>query len=62
MGFTPFTILSLGLFLLCAATCHAVARRRGANPVPWGVAGFVFGPLAVPFVFLAAGGRHSIET
>lgn len=39
--------------LVSAALCHAIAKQRGANPVIWGVMGIVFGPLAIPFVFLA---------
>ena len=33
--------------------CHQVAKRRGANPVFWGVMAVIFGPLAIPFVFLS---------
>lgn len=33
--------------------CHAIAKRRGANPVFWGVMGAIFGPLAIPFVFMS---------
>jgi len=32
--------------------CHTVAKRRGLKPIFWGVMGAIFGPLAVPFVFL----------
>lgn len=47
-------MLILGIvFLVSAIICHAVARRRAANPVFWGVMGLVFGPLAIPFVLMA---------
>lgn len=32
--------------------CHVVANRRGLKPVFWGVMGLLFGPLAIPFVYL----------
>jgi len=38
--------------LLCVVICHTMARKRGLNPVLWGVMGAIFGPLAIPFVFL----------
>ncbi len=40
------------MFITCAIVCHNVAKGRGGNPVFWGVMGAVFGPLAVPFVFM----------
>ncbi len=33
--------------------CHAIAKRRGRNPVFWGVMGLLFGPLAIPFAVAA---------
>lgn len=39
--------------IACAITCHYLAKKRGANPVFWSVMGIAFGPLAIPFVFLA---------
>lgn len=38
--------------LLCVVICHTIAKKRGLNPVLWGVMGAIFGPLAIPFVFL----------
>lgn len=35
-----------------AAICHLIAKSRGKNPVFWGVMGVIFGPLAIPFIFL----------
>ena len=40
-------------FIVSAIICHFVARNRKANAVFWGVMGGVFGPLAIPFVFLS---------
>lgn len=39
-------------FVVSAVLCHFVAKRKGKNPVFWGVIGGVFGPLAIPFVLL----------
>jgi len=39
--------------VLSAVICHHIAKKRGANPVFWGVMGLMFGPLAIPFVFLS---------
>lgn len=33
--------------------CHYAAKSRGAKPVFWGVIGAIFGPLAIPFAFMA---------
>lgn len=35
-----------------AAICHLIAKSRGKNPVFWGVMGVIFGPIAIPFIFL----------
>jgi len=39
--------------ILSAVICHQVARRRGAKAVFWGTMGVIFGPFAIPFVFLS---------
>ena len=44
------------IYLLSIVVCHFLARHRGANPVFWGVMGAIFGPLAIPFVFMARSG------
>ena len=45
-------MLAMTLLLLASiAACHAIAKRRGGNPVFWGVMGALFGPLAIPFAF-----------
>ena len=51
-----YTTILLGIFIISAVICHRIARHRGANAVFWGVMGAVFGPLAIPFVFLARPG------
>ena len=46
-------ILLMALVLLASVVaCHAIARRRGRNPVFWGLMGLLFGPLAIPFALL----------
>lgn len=49
----PPLMLSLLVAVACAVACHLIAKRRGANPVLWGVMGFLFGPLALPFVLFS---------
>ena len=39
--------------LVSIVACHVIAKRRGGNPVFWGLMGAVFGPFAIPFAFLA---------
>ena len=46
-------IILIILLILSAVVCHLMAKRRGVNPVFWGVMGGVFGPLAIPFVFFS---------
>lgn len=47
-------ILATALLLLASVVaCHAIAKRRGGTPVFWGLMGLLFGPLAIPFAFLA---------
>jgi hypothetical protein len=33
--------------------CHFIAKARGANTTYWGIMGGIFGPFAIPFVFLS---------
>jgi hypothetical protein len=49
---TWILVLAL-LTLVSIIACHAIARRRGGNAVFWGIMGALFGPLAIPFAFLA---------
>lgn len=46
-------VISLILSVVCAAVCGFIAARRRARVVYWAVMGFVFGPFALPFVFMA---------
>jgi len=47
-------ILLMALVLLASVVaCHAIAKRRGVNPVFWGLMGLLFGPLAIPCALLA---------
>jgi hypothetical protein len=36
----------------CAALLWSIADKRGANTLFWAIMGAVFGPLAIPFIFL----------
>jgi hypothetical protein len=45
-------ILVLCVSIVSGVICHLIAKRRGLKPVFWGVMGVLFGPLAIPFVFL----------
>lgn len=49
MALLLWTVVAVGSIVFC----HMVAKRRGANPVFWGVMAVIFGPLAIPFVFLS---------
>jgi hypothetical protein len=49
---TAILVLAL-LLLVSVVACVAIAKQRGGNPVFWGVMGLLFGPLAIPFAFLA---------
>ena len=48
-----YIAIGIGLIIFSGIICHFLAKSRGANPVFWGVMGVLFGPLAIPFVFLA---------
>ena len=50
-------VIFVGTFIISAVLCHFIAKNRGANAVFWGVMGAVFGPLAIPFVFLSKAQR-----
>ena len=45
-------------FITSAIVCHLIAKNRDANAVFWGVMGTMFGPLAIPFVFLSKPGGN----
>jgi len=40
-------------FIPSAIFCHYVAKKRNANARFWCVMGAIFGPLAIPFVFMS---------
>jgi len=50
------------VILASILACHAITKRRGSNPVFWGVMGAIFGPLAIPFAFMSKSGRHDKDT
>jgi len=49
----PLLIITLLISVGCALLCGVIAARRRARWVYWSVMGFAFGPLALPFVFMA---------
>lgn len=46
-------MISLAISFGSAVLCGFVAARRKARVVYWSVMGFIFGPFALPFVFMA---------
>lgn len=46
-------VVFLILALACVVLCHVIAKKRSLNPVYWAVMGAIFGPFAIPFVFIA---------
>ena len=46
-------IALLVVTLASAIICHMIAKKRGRKPVFWGVMGALFGPIAIPFIFLS---------
>jgi len=45
-------LLTSLIFIACAVLLWNIAEKRGVNTLFWAVMGGVFGPLAIPFVFL----------
>jgi hypothetical protein len=45
--------LLVALTVLSAGVCYYAAKQRGLSKPYWVFMGALFGPLAVPFVFLA---------
>jgi len=45
-------IISSIICISCAILLWFIADKRGANTFFWSVMGAVFGPFAIPFVFL----------
>ncbi len=48
-----FVIALLVVIIASMVICYAIARRRGGKASFWAVMGALFGPLAIPFAFLA---------
>jgi hypothetical protein len=48
---TGMIIISI-ICIICAFLLWHIADRRGANTKFWAIMGAVFGPIAIPFVFL----------
>lgn len=45
-------IITSIISISCAFLLWNIADRRGANTKAWAIMGAVFGPFAIPFVFL----------
>ncbi|MFT7243958.1 MAG: hypothetical protein ACI82A_001308 [Candidatus Azotimanducaceae bacterium] len=43
----------VGIMIVCAGICFSVAKKKGLSTRLWVVLGALFGPFALPFVFLA---------
>jgi len=48
---TGLIIISI-ITISCAFLLWFIADKRGANTLFWAIMGAVFGPLAIPFIFL----------
>jgi len=48
-----FIVLLTLITVISMVVCNLIAKKRGSNPVFWTVMGALFGPLAIPFVFLS---------
>lgn len=46
-------IVFLLIPIVCAVICYSVAKKRNAAVPFWVVMGAVFGPFALPFVFMS---------
>lgn len=38
--------------ILCMLACHIIAKKKGLQPVAWGVSGAVLGPIALIVILL----------
>lgn len=52
-GFMVSIIIFLLIPIFCAGICYSVAKNRSADVPFWVVMGLLFGPFALPFVFMA---------
>ncbi|MEN8194838.1 MAG: hypothetical protein ABFS12_18600 [Bacteroidota bacterium] len=48
----PGLIIISIICIACAFLLWSIADKRGANTLFWAVMGAVFGPFAIPFIFL----------
>lgn len=46
-------IVFLLIPIVCAGICYSVAKKRNADVPFWVVMGALFGPIALPFVFIS---------
>lgn len=46
--------------IVCAGICYSAAKKRNATVPFWVVMGALFGPLALPFVFMSKPKSKSI--
>ena len=54
-------ILTSIIFISCAILLWNIADNRGAHTLFWAVMGGVFGPLAIPFVFLTKNNYSEVK-
>ena len=40
------------ILAICMIACHLTAKRKGRNPIAWGISGAIFGPVAVIIILL----------
>jgi len=52
MNIVSLLILFIPIFV-SLWVCHTVAKKRGLNQRFWQMMALIFGPFAIPFVFLA---------
>ena len=57
-----YYIVLLAISLVFAALLYFIAAKRGANKAFWSVMGFMFGPFALPFVFLSRSREKTIHS
>ncbi len=48
-----YMILLTVISIISIPVCYFVAKKRGSNKVFWVIMAGLFGPFAVPFVFLS---------
>jgi len=48
-----FVIVLVLVIVVSIVSCHLIAKKRGSNPVFWGLMGAIFGPFAIPFALMS---------